>query len=98
MGLYFTKKMGPYLKALWSLIVLGTVIELFAKQQNNAQNMLYITKRQQHCKISLLPVFLLKIRPDSARIFTKMTPNEELVTLGRAVGFSRAFQMGVGIQ
>jgi len=29
-----------------------------------------------------LPGFLLKIRPDSARIFTKMSPDEELVALG----------------
>ena len=28
-----------------------------------------------------MPGFLLKIRPDSARIFTKMSPDEELVTL-----------------
>ena len=29
----------------------------------------------------ILPGFLLKIRPDSARIFTKMSPDEELGTL-----------------
>ena len=29
----------------------------------------------------ILPGFLLKSRPDSARIFTKMGPDEELVTL-----------------
>ena len=29
----------------------------------------------------ILPEFLLKIRPDSAQIFTKIIPDEELLTL-----------------
>ena len=55
-------------------------IEPFAKQQNNAQNMPHITKSRQHHKILVSPGFLLKIRPNSAQIFTKMRP-DELVTL-----------------
>ena len=63
--------------------VIQSVIELFVKRQNNALNVPLIAKRRQHYKILLLPGFLLKIRPDPARIFTKMSPDEELVTVTR---------------
>ena len=35
----------------------------------------------------LTPVFLLKKRPSFARLFTKMSPSEELVTLGQGRAF-----------
>ena len=43
-------------------------------------------KERQHHKILVSPGFcpdLLKIRPDTALIFTKMSPDEDLVTLCR---------------
>ena len=58
-----------------------SVIELFAKRQNNTPNVHQITKRRQSQKPRFLPGVLLKSRPDSARIFTKMGSDEELVTL-----------------
>ena len=65
------------------------VIELFGKKVNNALNVHLITKRRQDHKdlnfarifARILLVFLLKMRPYFARIFTKMSPYEELGTL-----------------
>ena len=72
-------------KILWlspfcDLVHIQSVIELFAKRQNNA---LICTKsqRRQSQKPWFSPGFLRKSRPDCARIFTKMNPDEELVTL-----------------
>ena len=67
-------------------------MELFAKQQKNAEykvtrintDMLVLYgKYLDFCPDStrILPGFLLKVRPDSARIFTKLSSDEELVTL-----------------
>ena len=74
-----------FCQAFCDLVHIQSVIELFAKRQNHALNVPLITKRRQNHKLlvlpGFLPGFLLKIRPDSARIFTKMRPDEELVTL-----------------
>merc|ERR1712020_859124 len=80
-------------------VILGTfrafnaVIELLGKQVNNALNMHYITKRRQNHKnvnlarlcARLKPVFLSKKGPSKARLFTKMSPSEELGTLARGI-------------
>ena len=61
-------------------------MELFAKRSERALNHKKTTESQNfsfaRIFARILPIFLLKIRPDSARIFTKMSPDEELGTLG----------------
>ena len=60
-------------------------MELFDKRQNNGLNVPLnhkkTTESQNLVLPGFLPGFLLKIRPDSARTFTKMSPDEELGTL-----------------
>ena len=67
-----------------------SVLELFAKRQKNARPEDALNKKKtttsQNFSFArifawILPGFLLKLRPDSARIFTKMSLDEELATL-----------------
>ena len=55
------------------------VIRLFAKRQNNSLNAHKSQKDDKLTKALILPGF---VRLDSARIFTKMSLDEQLGTLG----------------
>ena len=64
----------------------GAVRQTAKYRSERALNHKKTTESQNLVSPGFLPGFLLKIRPDSARIFTKMSPDEELVTLLSSTG------------